>query len=149
MSDGSQKLVKDIKKGDLVKTLRNGVESDANVLCLLRFRIQNGQKHICKFADSGLEITPGHPMIYQGNWVLPRDIQKSQLVACEEVYNIVVDSGHIIFVNGVGVILPGHNYKNSVLKNDYLGSQEVINDLSKMPGWNSGFLDLVGDLGKK
>jgi len=32
----------------------------------------------------------------------------------------------------------GHNYTEGILKHDYLGSQNVVKDLSKLKGWEFG-----------
>merc|ERR1712224_540991 len=121
----------------------------AKVECLLRFQLSRGAKKEICFFETGLEITTGHPIMHDGQWVLPRDVIKPQLVNCEAVYNIVVDRHHIVLVNEVPLILPGHKFTEGVLKHDYLGSQEVIRDLKQMNGWEDGFINLSGDLGSK
>jgi len=103
---------------------------------------------MCFFED-GLAVTSGHPVLHNGEWVFPRDVKQPQLADISSVYNIVVDRHHIIFVNNVPLILPGHNYTEGVLKHEYLGSQDVINDLKRMPGWDNGFINLIGDLSAK
>jgi len=77
--------------------------------------------------------------------VYPKDICQSQVVECEAVYNLVVDREHIVFINGIPVILLGHSYTQGILRHDYLGSQKVIQDLERMLGWNSGHIVLNGD----
>ena len=67
------------------------------------------------------------------------------MVKCGAVYNLVVDREHIVFINEVPVILLGHSYTQGILRHDYLGSQKVIQDLERMPGWNTGFIILNGD----
>jgi hypothetical protein len=58
------------------------------------------------------------------------------------VYNLVIDFDHVVIINGVPLILLGHNYKKGILKHPYLGSQRVINDLKEMPGWKEGLVQL-------
>lgn len=52
-------------------------------------------------------------------------------------------------INGVAVILLGHNYTEGILKHEYLGSQKVIDDLKQMPGWNQGLVELNNGCMKK
>jgi hypothetical protein len=54
----------------------------------------------------------------------------------------VVDHGHVAIINGVEVILLGHNFTTGILKHDYYGTNKVINDLMKMPGFNDGLVTL-------
>lgn len=57
---------------------------------------------------------------------------------CAAVYNLIVESNHIAMINEMPVILMGHNYTEGILKNEYLGSNKIVKDLSKLKGWNSG-----------
>jgi hypothetical protein len=81
----------------------------------------DGRKNICKF-DGGLEITSGHPILHEGKWQLPREVKEPESVECSEVFNIVVNRHHIIFVNSIPLILPGHSYQDPVIEHEYLGS---------------------------
>jgi len=63
-------------------------------------------------------------------------------MTCDAVYNMVVDQNHIAIVNEVPVILLGHNYTTGVLKDEYLGSNKIIEDLKQMPGWSEGLVKL-------
>jgi uncharacterized Zn-binding protein involved in type VI secretion len=56
-------------------------------------------------------------------------------MSCDFVYNLVIDSDHVVIINGVPLILLGHNYNHGILMHPYLGSQRVIDDLKEMPGW--------------
>jgi hypothetical protein len=38
----------------------------------------------------------------------------------------------------------GHNKKDRVSEHDYLGSDKIIEDLSKAPGWDDGLVQLRG-----
>jgi len=55
---------------------------------------------------------------------------------------LVVDQGHVATVNGVELILLGHNYEEGILKHEYFGTQRVLNDLKKLPGFNEGLVHL-------
>jgi len=123
MADGSKKLASRVIKGDQVKT-QNG---SAKVLCVVK-TLTNGSRKICEF-ENGLAITPGHPIMHNGEWRYPRDVIEPIIQSCDAVYNMVLDKDHIIWVNDVPLILLGHNYTHSILKHPYLGSQQVVRDL--------------------
>lgn len=65
----------------------------------------------------------------EGKWVYPGDIVEAKTVTCDAVFNLVVKEGHVAIVNDVPAILLGHNYTTGILKNEYLGSARVVNDL--------------------
>ena len=69
MGNGERKLVKDMTKGDLIAT-PNG---SARVVCVIKSLTMNGTSKICEF-ENGLMITPGHPIMHNGEWKYPRDI---------------------------------------------------------------------------
>lgn len=54
----------------------------------------------------------------------------------------MVDRSHIAIINGTEIILLGHNYVEGILKHEYLGSQRVIADLMKLPGFERGLVNL-------
>jgi hypothetical protein len=43
---------------------------------------------------------------------------------------MVIEDNHVTIVNDVPVILLGHNYTTGILKDDYLGSNKIIDDLT-------------------
>ena len=61
------------------------------------------------------------------------------------IYNVVLDSGHVLIINDVKCVTLGHNYTdNNVIKHPYFGSQEIIKDLKKKYSdeWNNGLITL-------
>lgn len=110
MRDGSNKLVKNLEKGDQIATLCTGGRVGfATLKCLLKFVIPTQRKRLCRF-DGGLIVTPGHPVFQENTWVFPREIVNPQSFECEAVYNMIVDEHHIAIVNGIPLILPGHGF---------------------------------------
>jgi hypothetical protein len=73
MHDGSTKQVSDIVKGAQVATSVDDTISYATIQCLIKFEIPNNKKRLCRF-ENGLLVTPGHPILHQGNWIFPRDV---------------------------------------------------------------------------
>jgi hypothetical protein len=128
MHDGNVKMVKDIRKGDYIMSINN---KKAKVECLVKFNCYNGQENLCTL-ENGLKITRKHPILHNGNWIYPKTITNPTFEKCEAVYNMVVSSEHIAIINNTPVILLGHNYTHGILKDNYLGSEKVRNDLKKM-----------------
>jgi hypothetical protein len=136
LANGASKLVSEIKKGDLIATL-NG---SAKVNCVIKFATKNKEAKLCQIG--GLQITHHHPIQVDGAWVYPGDIVEAKTMTCDAVYNMVVEENHVAIVNEVPVILLGHNYTTGILKNEYLGSNKVVEDLKQMPGWSEGLIKL-------
>ena len=120
MADGSLKRVDCIKKGDLVASGLDK-QKQARVLCLLRSTCNTGKTNLCTL-NTGLKITSGHPVFFNGEWQYPRDIVAPKEQTCNAVYNLIIEKDHIVECDGIALILPGHNYKHGILKHDYLGS---------------------------
>jgi len=89
MADGSFKRVDQINKGDKVASGINGTHS-AKVLCLLRSTCVTGKYQLCTM-PSGLKVTGGHPIFYEGEWKYPRDISKAKDEPCDAIYNLIID----------------------------------------------------------
>ena len=88
--------------------------------------------------------------MHNGKWVYPSSIVPSKLEKCDAVYNLIVSSNHIAIVNNTPLILLGHNLTNGILKDEYLGSDKIRNDLKELKGWDKGFVDLKpGCFGRK
>jgi len=136
MQDGSLKQIKLLKKGD-------NVDGGAKVRCVVKFFEKDGYSNICSFPN-GLQITPWHPVKHEGEWKFPHYLQETNLIRCPVVYNLVLDSHHIVNVNGTEAICLGHNYTTGILKHEYYGSEKVINDLKQFPGWNEGIVEMKG-----
>ena len=64
----------------------------------------------------------------------------------QTVYNLVLETGHIVNVEGFDCITLGHGFTEPVAAHPYFGSQRVIDDLKKLAGWAEGrptFTNLV------
>jgi hypothetical protein len=46
-------------------------------------------------------------------------------------------------INSTPVVTLGHNFINYIVAHPYYGSQQVIQDLSQMNGWNDGFITIT------
>ena len=95
---------------------------------------------MCKVKGEGgaLFITKKHPILWKGEWIFPKQIKTQRSVAADAVFNLITEDVHIAIINGVPAICMGHSYQEGILKHEYLGSQQIRDDLAEMPGWNEG-----------
>ena len=138
LANGSVKLVKDIRKGDVLKIPN---ESQATVIFAVKISRKNKGVSMVHF-DNGLIITPWHPIRIKNQWTFPRDIGHEIIVKCQEVYNFALDDGHIINVNGIECVTLGHNFKGEVVEHTYYGTNKVLDDLRTIDTADDGFINL-------
>ena len=135
-------LVSTIKKGDIVKTIdKNNLLAHTTVKCVVKSLVPSGTISMCNI--NNMLITPWHPIIFNNKWVFPIDIAPEENIKLDCVYNIVLESNHIVWINYTPVVTLGHNFINDIVAHPYYGSQQVINDLSQMNGWNDGFITIL------
>jgi hypothetical protein len=141
MHDGTSILVKEVKKGDVVK-------GGATVVCVVRTEPQAARKvDMTRVGD--LLVTAWHPMRGDtGQWVFPCEVEGSETVAgsCDAVYNFVLDRTHEVTVGGRNLVTLGHGLTGPVVAHPYFGTREVIEDLEMSSGWEKGLVRLVGAL---
>jgi len=158
MNDYNIKKIKDIKKGDQLLDKDNKVST---VVCLIKMKCINDKCFLTeiKGIKENFFITPCHPVIdvkypstigknYQNyNWVFPYTISmNSAFVECDYIYNLVLDSNHNIIAENTICVTLGHNFNsNFVISHDYFGTNKVIDDLSRMNGYEDGLVYLEGD----
>ena len=140
MADGTQKQIRNINPGDYVATSCGSARVEALVTCNTYDRAQP-MVHL-----DGLCITPWHPIRMNGEWIFPADIVNFHDRILNTVYNLVLEHGHIAIVEGYECVTLGHNFNEPVVQHPYFGSDRIIRDLMKVPGWSSGrptFTNLV------
>ena len=130
--------VKSLKKGHEVKTICNGQISTTKIRCVIKSAVPNGIIPMCSI--SGILITPWHPIIMSGQWVFPINVAEENQVHIDYIYNIVLESGHVLFINNCPVVTLGHNFADPVVAHPYYGTQEIIKDLAQFAGWDDGFI---------
>jgi len=86
----------------------------------------------------GALITPYHPYLNeQGMWTTGADTVP--VVEWEEpglkLYNLVLESGHIIDAGGVLACTLAHGFKGPVIEHPFFGTEAVLDCLSKAKGW--------------
>jgi hypothetical protein len=84
-----------------------------------------------------LMITNNHPVRIQGQWQMPGKMDIAELVELDEpiyIYNFVLDSCHVLMVNGYEAVTLGHNLDDPVIYHPYYSTDKITIDLLKLPG---------------
>jgi hypothetical protein len=79
-------------------------------------------------------------------WVYPAEVSLYIDRLVQTVYNFWLDHGHIVNVEGVQCCTLAHGFSGPVIEHPYFGTQAVIDDCAKQPGWDVGrpeFANLV------
>jgi hypothetical protein len=142
MNDGTEKPVKDLQKGDVMRGDRFGGFIIECVVCthsgFLRDLTRVGT----------LLVTPGQPIYVENEWVPSCTAPGATVVcdACDKVYNFVLDRGHVLTIEGMPCVTLGHGFKDPAMLHSYFGTDRVVNDLLHMRGWDDGLILLNGTL---
>lgn len=134
------KRIQDLRRGDRVLLPDGG---SAVVRCLVKNVCKGGVADLVQLKNGGALITPYHPVLDEkARWRFPCDLAPMQKdVSCEAVYNVVLESGHIILINGTPCCTLGHGFvDNDVIAHGYFGTEAVVKDLAKLPGWEDGLI---------
>jgi hypothetical protein len=146
MADGSTNFVQDIVKGDKVACSKQG-DLTGVVSCVLVTKISSGTAPMVKFPESGLCITPGHPIQVNDSWVKPKDIQPVTSIECDRYYNFLLDNGgSSVVVNGVVCIALGHGIKGDVTEHEIWGDFENVTTLMRthdVIGFSRGMVEII------
>ncbi len=86
--------------------------------------------------------TPWHPVKRNNIWMFPNNISDPKEYNIDKVYNLCLDDYHIVIVNGEYMVTLGHSFIGPVISHDYFGSDKIINDLSKIDGWQKGLVHI-------
>ena len=139
------KQVKDLKRGDEVISINtDNKEVKTKVVFVVKTNFNNNIK-LCKIKnkDSELLITNWHPIYVNEEWIFPRNLVKDHNSNLKEVYNLVLEDYHKVYVNNILCICLGHKYKEGILKHAYFGSDKVYYDLNKVYNYQKGENGLV------
>ena len=143
MSDNSKKMLKNVKKGDEILTLedRNNINTITytKVICVYETFMLDEVCHLVML-ENGLKITPWHPILTSLGWKFPSDLKSSQIESCASIITLVLESGHVAFINEYPCITLGHNFKDEVLNHEFYGTEKVIKCLQNMPGYEEGHI---------
>ena len=132
MADFTRMSIKDIAPGSIVWT----PTGPAKVVALVTCHTKNKSQPMSQI--NGLSITPWHPIRIKGVWEFPASLYFYTERMIQTVYNLVLDKGHIVSVEGIDCITLGHDFTEPIAAHEFFGTQRVIDDLKKMPGWAEG-----------
>ena len=132
MADGTQKRIVDTQPGETVWTPSGPSRIRAVVVC-------NSHAPSQPMTQIGaLSITPWHPIRVNGAWVYPATVASYTSRPVKTVYNFVLEAHHIVHVEGMECITLGHGIQEPVAAHAFFGTERVIEDLMKLPGWAIG-----------
>lgn len=141
MADFTRVAIKDIVPGSEVWT----PSGPSRVIALVTCNTKNKSQPMSQV--NKLVITPWHPIRNKdGVWEFPASLYFYNERMLQTVYNLVLERGHIVSIEGFDCITLGHGFTEPVAAHPYFGSQLVINDLKKLAGWAEGrptFTNLV------
>lgn len=139
MADGSQKALNQVSQGDHVMTPTGTSE----VTCVVKTFCTGGKTELVEL-PGGLLATPYHPVHVAGAWRFPCELATATLHTCPAVYNLVLQGNHpSMLVCGVECSVLGHGLEDPVVAHEFFGTSAILEDLQKMPGWQSGLVELV------
>ena len=134
MFDGTSKLLKDVQKFDIIKSIDNNNKVvGAKVLCVVETMIVSGYRNYVNV--NGVLITPWHPIKYglhgkKEDWVFPGELFSTYNLPSSSMITLVLENHHIMFINGLKCITLGHNFTHHhKLSHPYYGTSKVIENL--------------------
>lgn len=128
------KKISELKAGDSVLTINQQI---TKVRCVISFET----KSLIVFINN-LGITPWHPIkkVNESQWKFPIEIsQPHNNIKNNIVYNLVLESGHIILSNGYECVTLGHGLQSNIVKHDFFGNN-ILTYLKKAKGWSEGYI---------
>lgn len=142
MHDGSYKLVDQVVKGDKVLSFKNGNIAIDQIQCVLQTNFENEETLLVKLAN-GWTGTPNHPIKYQDIWIHPKSLVDPKMKPCKSVFSFLLKNRGTIIINDLESATFANNlHDNDVIEHDYFGTEKVVSDLSGMPGWTTGLVQI-------
>jgi Mg-chelatase subunit ChlD len=134
MFDGTSKLLKDVKKFDIIKSIdENNKIVGAKVLCVVETLIESGYRNYVNI--NGALITPWHPIKFglhgkTETWWFPGELFSTYSYPSTSMITLVLENHHVMIINGLKCITLGHNFTNHTkLIHPYYGTNKVIENL--------------------
>jgi hypothetical protein len=136
--DGSVKMIKDLIKGDRIINSEGNV---AQIVCIIKTIIPKGHTPLVNI--NGFRVTPWHPIRIDGRWQFPCEIKEPLIHHCDAIYNFVLDSHHIMTIDGIDAITLGHGFTHEkILNHPFFGSQAVLQNLRTHPDYETGLITI-------
>ena len=153
MSNKTYVKAEDIKKGDRVISYEfddnNFIMDIDEIECVIKTNSDLIHMNLVKIND--LTITPYHPIVHthKREWVFPSSIKAPELIHCKSLYTFVTKERKSIIIEDFAFATLGHNLQGNIISHDYLGTDQVINDLKKFTEYESGLINLTPDMFKR
>jgi hypothetical protein len=130
--------VEDLTVGDYVLTGKRNVY--AKVKCV----VVQDVKDLLVYQYLDMNITAWHPirLVNTDDWQFPANLNGSSKLYTGKIYNLVLENEHTIIISGYEVLCLGHNITKGLAYHSYFGTNLVIDDLSKVIGWDTGYIDI-------
>jgi len=126
--------ISEIRPGDFVWTMQGKAKVEVFVSC----GSKNPQQMMSKVKgkDGVCLLTPYHPyMTMNGDWVTGRDTVGDESMPITTVYNLVLDKGHIIDMEGVFCCTLAHGIHGKVIGHDFFGTSAVVDAMKRQTGF--------------
>lgn len=131
MGDGSTKAIRDIRKGDVVK-------GNYKVRYAVEFNAYAPSQPMAQLTPK-VAVTPWHPCRRIGEaWSFPANHVQYAARPLRTVYNLVLESGHIVEADGYTFVTLGHGFQEVPLYHAFFGTDECIKALEQQPGAAEG-----------
>jgi len=132
MADGTRQPIESLLPGQRVWTPDGPSVIRAMVTC------GSANRHQPMTRVGALWITPWHPIRVRNEWKFPADLLGYSERLMPTVYNLVLQSGHIVDASGIHAVTLAHGFNESVVAHPFFGTDAVLADLSQAPGWEQG-----------
>jgi hypothetical protein len=118
------KKIEDLRKNDII--INNNIESI--IECIIKLRCPNNITNICHF-ESGLKITPWHPIKINNEWIFPNSLIQSRPTNCAFVYNIILNNRNSIIIHDLKCCTLAHGLQGNVIEHEFFGTEKIIQNL--------------------
>jgi hypothetical protein len=112
----------------------------ATVKCVLKLKYSGP---ICRIGSTA--ITEFHPVFFSDEqWIYPGESDKFRKDTVNDVYvyDFVLDQYHTVKLFNLYAVTLNHGFTAPVVQHDYFGTELVLDDLMKHPGWANGYIKL-------
>ena len=104
------------------------------------FHLLKKYQHLAKVNRNSI-ISPWHPVKVDAlTWTFPNTIVSPEIEECNSIFNFILPCGHIPVISNTPCITLGHGYTENILRHPYFGTRKVIDDLSKIKGFQEGHI---------
>ena len=109
----------------------------AEVVCVVE--TPGGDSVALVEVSENLLLTPYHPLRSEhGEWVFPVHLKDARTFSADVLYSFVVRGSPAVQFGGVAVSALGHMMTEGAAGHPYFGTQRVLHDLAKSPGFSAG-----------